>query len=235
MARMAQTATRTTPSDTLGHRHRLRARLIDGGAEALADYEVLEVLLFAAKPRGDTKPLAKALIQQFGTLGAVLSATPEELQAVDGVGEATVAAIAVVREAARRLAATQIADKPLLSSFDALLDFCRIHLSHAKTEEFHVLFLDTKNRLLKHERQGVGTVDQAPVYVREVLRRALELGASNMIMLHNHPSGDPTPSRADIEITNRMIEAGQPLGVKVHDHLVIGKSGHVSLKSKGYI
>ena len=209
--------------------------MINGGADAIADYEVLEVLLFAARPRGDTKPLAKALIRHFGTLGAVLSASAEELQGVEGVGEAAVASIAVVREAAKRLAATQIADKPLLSSFDALLEYCRIHVSHAKNEEFHLLFLDTKNRLLKHERQGVGTVDQAPVYVREVLRRALELGASNMIMLHNHPSGDPTPSRADIEITNRVIEAGQPLGVKVHDHLVIGKSGHVSLKSKGFI
>lgn len=209
--------------------------MINGGADAIADYEVLEVLLFAARPRGDTKPLAKALIRQFGTLGAVLSASAVELQGVEGVGEAAVASIAVVREAAKRLAATQIADKPLLSSFDALLECCRIHVSYAKNEEFHLLFLDTKNRLLKHERQGVGTVDQAPVYVREVLRRALELGASNMIMLHNHPSGDPTPSRADIEITNRVIEAGQPLGVKVHDHLVIGKSGHVSLKSKGFI
>jgi DNA repair protein RadC len=201
----------------------------------MADYEVLEVMLFAARPRGDTKPLAKSLIRHFGSLGEVLSASADELSLVEGVGEAAIAAIAVVREAARRLAATQIADKPLLSSFDALLEYCRIHISHAKIEEFHLLFLDTKNRLLKHERQGVGTVDQAPVYVREVLRRALELGASNMIMLHNHPSGDPTPSRADIEITNRLIEAGQPLGVKVHDHLIIGKSGHVSLKSKGLI
>ena len=232
---MAPTETKLDPSNLLGHRQRLRGRLIDGGAEALADYEVLEVLLFAAKPRGDTKPLAKALIRQFGTLGEVLSASPDELKTVDGIGEAAVASISVVREAARRLAAAQIANKPLLSSFDALLDYCRIHVSYAKIEEFHLLFLDTKNRLLKHERQGVGTVDQAPVYVREVLRRALELGASNIIMLHNHPSGDPTPSRADIEITNRVIEAGQPLGVKVHDHLVIGKSGHVSLKSKGYI
>lgn len=232
---MALTDSKTHPSELLGHRQRLRSRLIDGGGEALADYEVLEVLLFAAKPRGDTKPLAKALIGQFGTLGEVLSASSDDLKTVDGVGDAAVASIAIVREAARRLAAAQIANKPLLSSFDALLDYCRIHVSHAKIEEFHLLFLDTKNRLLKHERQGVGTVDQAPVYVREVLRRALELGASNIIMLHNHPSGDPTPSRADIEITNRVIEAGQPLGVKVHDHLVIGKSGHVSLKSKGYI
>ena len=221
--------------DALGHRQRLRARLIKGGPDALADYEVLEVLLFAARPRGDTKPLAKALIRQLGSLGDVLSAPVSALEEVEGIGDAAVAAIAVVREAARRLAATEISDKPLLSSFDALLEYCRIHVSHAKIEEFHLLFLDTKNRLLKHERQGVGTVDQAPVYVREVLRRALELGASNMIMLHNHPSGDPTPSRADIAITNKVIEAGQPLGVKVHDHLIIGKSGHVSLKSKGFI
>ena len=154
---------------------------------------------------------------------------------MEGIGEAAIASIAVVREAAQRLAAAQITDKPLLSSFDALLDYCRIHISHAQIEEFHILFLDTKNRLVRHERQGIGTVEQPPVYVREVLRRALELGASNIIMLHNHPSGDPTPSRADIEITNRVIEAGQPLGVKVHDHLIIGRSGHVSLNSKGLI
>lgn len=223
------------PLDALGHRQRLRARLIDGGPGALADYEVLEVLLFAARPRGDTKPLAKALIRHFGTLGNALSAPVDDLRQVEGIGEAAIASIAVVREAAQRLAAAQITDKPLLSSFDALLDYCRIHVSHARIEEFHILFLDTKNRLVRHERQGIGTVDQAPVYVREVLRRALELGASNIIMLHNHPSGDPTPSRADIEITNRVIEAGQPLGVKVHDHLIIGRSGHVSLKSKGLI
>ena len=227
--------TSSSPPDALGHRQRLRARLIDGGSGALADYEVLEILLFAARPRGDTKPLAKGLIRKFGTLGAVLAAPVDDLRGIEGIGEAAIASIAVVREAAQRLAAAKIADQPLLSSFDALLDYCRIHVSHARIEEFHILFLDTKNRLVKHERQGVGTVDQAPVYVREVLRRALELGASNIIMLHNHPSGDPTPSRADTAITNRVVEAGQPLGVKVHDHLIIGKSGHVSLKSRGLI
>ena len=220
-------------NENLGHRQRLRERLVSGGAEALADYEVLEVLLFAAQQRGDTKPLAKALIKDFGSLGEVLASDAESLSKVKGVGLAAIAAIAVVREAANRLAAIQIADKPLLSSFDALLEYCRIHLSHAKIEELHVLFLDTKNRLIKHERQGVGTVDQAPVYVREVLRRALMLGASNMIMLHNHPSGDPTPSKADIAITDQVVEAGRPLGVRVHDHLIIGKAGHVSLKAKG--
>jgi len=222
-------------ADGGGHRRRLRERLIRGGSEALADYEVLEVLLFAALPRGDTKALAKSLIVRFGTLGEVLSSSPDELMRVRGVGQAAVAAIAVVREASWRLAAVQIADKPLLSSFDALLEYCRLHLSHSRVEEFHLLFLDTKNRLIRHERQGVGTVDQAPVYVREVLRRALDLGSTNIIMLHNHPSGDPAPSRADIAITQQVIEAGQPLGVKVHDHLIIGKSGHVSLKSKGHI
>ena len=220
-------------NENLGHRQRLRERLVNGGAEALADYEVLEVLLFAAQQRGDTKPLAKALIKDFGSLGEVLAADAESLFKIKGVGLAAIAAISVVREAANRLAAIQIADKPLLSSFDALLEYCRIHLSHAKIEEFHVLFLDTKNRLIKHERQGIGTVDQAPVYVREVLRRALMLGASNMIMLHNHPSGDPTPSKADIAITDQVVEAGRPLGVRVHDHLIIGKAGHVSLKAKG--
>ena len=199
----------------------------------MADYEVLEILLFAAQQRGDTKPLAKTLIREFGSLGEVLSSDAESLARVKGVGLAAVSSIAVVREAANRLAAVQITDKPLLTSFDALLEYCRVQLSHAKVEEFHVLYLDTKNRLIKHDRQGVGTVDQAPVYVREVLRRALMLGASNMIMLHNHPSGDPTPSKADIAITDHIMQAGQPLGVKVHDHLIIGKAGHVSLKAKG--
>lgn len=218
-----------------GHRRRLRNRLIRGGAEALADYEVLEMLLFTALPRGDTKTLAKALIVRFGTLGDVLSASLDELMRMTGVGQAAAASIAVVREASLRLAAVQIADKPLLTSFDALLEYCRLHLSHSRVEEFNLLFLDTKNRLIRHERQGIGTVDQAPVYVREVLRRALDLGSTNIIMLHNHPSGDPAPSRADIAITNQVMDAGRPLGVKVHDHLIIGKSGHVSLKSKGLI
>ena len=220
-------------NENSGHRQRLRERLVEGGAEALADYEVLEILLFAAQQRGDTKPLAKALIREFGSLGEVLSSDAVSLARVKGVGLAAVSSIAVVREAANRLAAVQITDKPLLSSFDALLEYCRVQLSHAKVEEFHVLYLDTKNRLIKHDRQGVGTVDQAPFYVREVLRRALMLGASNMIMLHNHPSGDPTPSKADIAITDHIMQAGQPLGVKVHDHLIIGKAGHVSLKAKG--
>ena len=222
-------------SDQLGHRQRLRSRLIDGGGAALADYEVLEMILFAARPRGDTKPLAKALVRHFGSLGAVLTAKPDALQAVEGVGEGATGAIAVVAEATRRLAASEVLERPILDNWQAVIDFCRVQLSHAKTEEFHLLFLDTKNRLLKHEAQTKGTINEAPVYVREVIARALELSASALILVHNHPSGDPTPSKADIAITERIIDAGAPLGVKVHDHLIIGKSGHTSLRGKGYI
>ncbi len=218
-----------------GHRDRLRQRLLDKGGAALADYEILEFLLFAAKPRTDTKPLAKALMERFGGLAAVLAAEPSELAKVPGLGQASIAALKIVPEAARRLAREQVMGQPVLSSWGKLLDYCRITLAHEKVERFHLLFLDRQNRLIADETQQRGTVDHTPVYPREVVRRALELGASALILVHNHPSGDPTPSQADIEMTREIVAAGEKLGISVHDHVVIGKSGETSFKTAGLL
>jgi len=218
-----------------GHRDRLRQRLLETGGAALADYEVLEFLLFAAKPRADTKPLAKALIDRFGSLAAVLAAEPAELAEIAGLGQASIAALKIVPEAARRLAREQVMGQPVLSSWTKLLDYCRIALAHEKVERFHLLFLDRQNRLIADETQQSGTVDHTPVYPREVVRRALELGATGLILVHNHPSGDPTPSKADIEMTREIVAAGEKLGLSVHDHVVIGKSGETSFKTAGLL
>lgn len=218
-----------------GHRDRLRQRLLGKGGEALADYEILEFLLFGAKPRTDTKPLAKALMKRFGSLAAVLAAEPSELAEVPDLGDASIAALKIVPEAARRLAREQILGQPVLSSWGKLLDYCRISLAHEKVERFHLLFLDRQNRLIADETQQRGTVDHTPVYPREVVRRALELGATGLILVHNHPSGDPTPSKADIEMTREIVAAGEKLGIAVHDHVVIGKSGKTSFKSAGLL
>jgi DNA repair protein RadC len=217
------------------HRGRLRQRLLDKGGAALADYEILEFLLFAAKPRSDTKPLAKALIKRFGSLSAVLTAEPSELAEVAGLGQASVAALKVVPEAARRLAREQVLGQPVLSSWSKLLDYCRIALAHEKVERFHLLFLDRQNRQIADETQQRGTVDHTPVYPREVVRRALELGATALILVHNHPSGDPTPSKADIEMTREIVAAGEKLSISVHDHVVIGRSGETSFKAAGLL
>jgi len=218
-----------------GHRDRLRQRLLDKGGAALADYEILEFLLFGAKPRSDTKPLAKALMARFGSLAAVLAAEPSELAEVPGLGDASIAALKIVPEAARRLAREQVMGQPVLSSWAKLLDYCRISLAHEKVERFHLLFLDRQNRLIADETQQRGTIDHTPVYPREVVRRALELGASALILVHNHPSGDPTPSQADIEMTREIVAAGEKLGISVHDHVVIGKSGETSFKTAGLL
>jgi DNA repair protein RadC len=218
-----------------GHRDRLRQRLLGKGGEALADYEILEFLLFGAKPRTDTKPLAKALMKRFGSLSAVLAAEPSELAEVPDLGDASIAALKIVPEAARRLAREQILGQPVLSSWGKLLDYCRISLAHEKVERFHLLFLDRQNRLIADETQQRGTVDHTPVYPREVVRRALELGATALILVHNHPSGDPTPSKADIEMTREIVAAGEKLGIAVHDHVVIAKSGETSFKSAGLL
>ena len=218
-----------------GHRERLRRRLLDKGAASLADHEVLEYLLFAAKPRGDTKPLAKALIARFGNLAGVLGAGPRELAMVAGTGDATIAILKIVPEAARRMALEEILDRPILGSWKQVLAYCRIAMGREKTEQFRLLFLDTKNRLIADEMQQRGTVNHTPVYPREVVKRALELEASALIMVHNHPSGDPTPSRADIEITRQVQSAAAELGISLHDHIVIGRSGHNSFKSLGLL
>jgi DNA repair protein RadC len=218
-----------------GHRARLRQRLLTGGAEALADYEVLEFLLFAANPRGDTKPLAKALLARFGSLNAVLNAEPGALVQVGGVGETAAAALKIVALAARRMARGEVQSKPVLGSWQALLDYLTIDMAHLTVERVRVLYLDTRNRLIMDDHVGDGTIDEAAIHPREVVRKALDVGATALILVHNHPSGNPEPSRADIEITRRIAEAGRLLGIVVHDHVIVGRDGHVSLKAKGLI
>ena len=196
---------------------------------------MLEFLLFGAKVRGDTKPLAKALLKRFGSLAGVLGASRQELASVDGLGEASIAALTIVPEAARRLALEEASERPVIASWDKLLAYCRIAMGRKKVEQFRVLVLDTKNRLIADELQQSGTVDHTPVYPREVIKRALELGASALIMAHNHPSGDATPSKADIDMTREVQEAAAKLGILVHDHIVISRSGHSSFKAMGLL
>lgn len=219
----------------LGHRERLRRRVLEQGAESLQDHELLEFLLFGARRQGDTKPMAKALIDRFGSLAGVLSARPEELTRVTGVKEASAAILKVVPEAARRMAREELTDGPVISSWDQLLGYCRIALGRSAVEEFRLLFLDRKNRLIADEAQQRGTVDHTPVYPREVVKRALELGASALILVHNHPSGDPTPSQGDVAMTREVKEAAEKLGITVHDHVVIARSGHASLRALGLL
>jgi DNA repair protein RadC len=218
-----------------GHRQRLRQRLIAAGSEALPDYELLEVLLFAGNPRGDTKPLAKDLLDRFGSFAEVLSAEADDLLSVPGLGDAGVAALKSVREAALRLTQAELRDRPVIGSWDKLIEYCTAAIAYGKVEEFHLLFLDRKNMLIAHERQQRGTVDHTPVYPREVVKRALDLGASALILVHNHPSGDPTPSKADVAMTRDIIRAATPLGVAVHDHLIIGHGRHASLRDLGLL
>ncbi len=218
----------------LGHRQRLRERLIAGGAENLPDYELLEVLLFAHNPRGDVKPLSKALIEQFGGLPEVLSADSEAL-ADAGLGAAAIAAIKSVREAALRLMRAELRQREVLGSWDKLIEYCNAEIAWGQVEEFHLLFLDRKNVLIKHERQQKGTVDHTPVYPREVIKRALSLNASALILVHNHPSGDATPSKADIAVTREIARAAAAVNITLHDHVIIGRGGHTSLKDLGLL
>jgi DNA repair protein RadC len=217
-----------------GHRNRLRQRLVDAGAEALPDYELLEMLLFAATPRGDVKPVAKALLARFGGFAATISADAEALAAA-GLSLAGIAALKSVREAALRLMRAELQQQPVVNSWDKLIDYCTAQIAHGQIEEFHILFLDRKNVLIKHERQQKGTIDHTPVYPREVVKRALELGASALILVHNHPSGDPTPSKADIAVTQDIKKAAAPLGVVLHDHVIIGRNRHTSLRDLGLL
>jgi DNA repair protein RadC len=217
-----------------GHRQRLRERMMAAGADTLPDYEVLEMLLFGAYQRGDVKPLAKDVLSKLGSLAAVMSAEPDALSAA-GLNLAGISAIKVAREAALRLMRAELQDGPVVNSWDKLIDYCAAHVAHNTVEEFHILFLDRKNVLIRHERQQRGTVDHTPVYTREVVKRALELGASALILVHNHPSGDPTPSKADIVVTQDIKTAAAPLGVVLHDHVIIGRNRHVSLKDLGLI
>jgi len=218
-----------------GHRERLRQRVLNKGSDSLADYELLELLLFGAKTRGDTKPLAKALLARFDNLAGVLTASPRELTTVAGMGDASIATLKAIPEVSQRLAREDLAKSPVIGSWDKLLAYCRIAMGREKVEQFRLLFLDRKNRLIADEVQQRGTVDHTPVYPREVIKRALELGASALILVHNHPSGDTTPSKADIDITREIEEAGSKLGIAIHDHIVIGRSSHQSFKSMGLL
>jgi DNA repair protein RadC len=225
----------STDNGTAGHRMRLRARFLKGGADAMPDYELLELTLFAAIPRRDTKPLAKALLARFGSFAEVIAAPRARLLEIPGLGEAVVHHLKIVEAAAQRLAKTKVMGRPALSSWSALLDYCTAAMARSETEEFRVLFLNRKNHLIADEVQNRGTVDHTPVYPREIIKRALELGASSLILVHNHPSGDPTPSKADIAMTREIAGAAKALGIALHDHLVIGRGGHASFKTLGLL
>ncbi len=218
-----------------GHRARLRERLLNGGADALADYELLEFLLFAGVRQGDTKPAAKALIARFGSFAAVLDADPVALQEVKGVGEAGAAALKSVGQAARRMARGKVVDQPMLASWQALLDYLAIDMANLNHERVRVLYLNARNQLILDHTAAEGTIDEAAIHPREVIRKGLDIGATALILVHNHPSGSPEPSRADIAITNKIAEAGRHLGIVVHDHVIIGGDGHASLRAKGLI
>ena len=213
-----------------GHRERLRERFRSAGADALSDYELLEMVLFRALPRGDVKPLAKSLIKKFGSFAEVVHAPPTRLREVDGVGEATITELKLIAAAANRVAKGQVQQRTLLSSWNEVIDYCRTSMAFADKEQFRILFLDKRNQLISDEVQQVGTVDHTPVYPREVIKRALELSATAIILVHNHPSGDPTPSQADIHMTKAIVDIAQPLGISVHDHIIVGKNGHASMK-----
>lgn len=233
---MAGKPPRTDPAPHyVGHRERLRERFLAGGPDSLPDYELLELALFAAVPRRDVKPLAKALIARFGSFAEAIAAPRDRILDVDGATAAVAVQLKIVEAAARRLAKTRVLGRPALSSWAALLDYCAAAMARAQKEEFRILFLDRKNTLIADEVQSTGTVDHTPVYPREIVKRALEHAATAVILVHNHPSGDPTPSKADITMTRDVVDAAKALGIVVHDHLIIGRSGHVSFKALGLL
>lgn len=223
------------PSYIADHRARLRDRFLQGGAGAMPDYELLELVLFRAIPRQDVKPLARRLLEHFGDFNRVLSAEPARLEQVPGVGPAVVCELKIVAAAAQRLARSRVIQRPVLSGWDALLDYCHTAMAHGEIEQFRVLYLDRKNVLIADEEQARGTVDHVPVYPREIVRRALDLNATALILVHNHPSGDPTPSESDITMTRRIVQAAEVMGITVHDHLIIGKSRELSFRATGLL
>lgn len=223
------------PSYLADHRARLRERFMVGGAAAMPDYEMLELVLFRAIPRRDVKPLARRLLERFGDFNRVLSADPARLSEVDGVGPAVLCELKIVAASAQRLARARVLHRPVLSGWDALLDYCHTAMAHGQIEQFRVLYLDRKNVLIADEEQARGTVDHVPVYPREILRRALELTASALILVHNHPSGDPTPSQPDIDMTERIRMGAEIMGLTLHDHLIIGQNQEVSFRALGYL
>lgn len=218
-----------------GHRQRLRERFLQSNGDGMADYELLELILFASKPRGDVKPLAKKLLTEFGGFSKVMTASVDALMKVPGMGESAVSAIMVTHTAMQRLLREEITGKPIIQSWNALLDYAKASMAHKKIEEFRILFLNRRNELIRDEVQQRGTVDHTPVYTREVVKRALELGASSIILMHNHPSGDAAPSKADIDITKQVADASKSVGIKVHDHLIISENGHYSFRANGII
>jgi DNA repair protein RadC len=230
-----KTSTSPAPADKAahyhGHRRRLRQRFLAAGSEAISDYEMLELILFRAIPQRDVKPLAKELLATFGSFSEVIAAPVERLNEVDGLGEAAIAELKIVQAAANRLVRGEVKARQVLSSWSNVLDYCRAAMAFESKEHFRILFLDKGNHLIADEQHQTGTVDHTPVYPREVVKRALELSATAVILVHNHPSGDPTPSRADIDMTRAIVEVARPLGILVHDHLIVGKDGHASLKA----
>lgn len=226
----------TTPAtDGTGHRSRLRARLLDHGGEGLLDHELIEYLLALAIPRRDTKPLAKTLLHEFGGIGGLLAAEPAALARISGMGDTAVAAIKIAQAAALRMLSAEAAARPILSNWQALLDYLHAEMAHHAIERIRVLHLNTRNMLIRDELIAQGTIDEAPIYTRQVVRRAIDLGSAALILVHNHPSGDHSPSRADIDLTRAIAAAAKPLGIAVHDHLIIGANGHTSLRSQGLI
>lgn len=219
---------------TFERRRRLRECLIKGGAEHLPDYELLQVILFTSNPHGDVESLVGKLLDRFGSLAEVMSANGEALAAA-GLSLPAIAGVKFVREVALRFLRAELHERPMVGSWDKLIDYCNAQIAYSKVEEFHILFLDHKNALIRDERQQRGTIDHTPVYIREVIKRALELGASALILVHNHPSGDPTPSPSDVSVTIDIIKAAAPLGITVHDHLIIGRGRHASLRELGLI
>ncbi len=218
-----------------GHRQRLRARLFEREGSGLLDHELIEYLLALAIPRRDTKPLAKALLHQFGGIGGVMAADAEALLRVPGMGETSVAAIRIAHATAMRMLAARVAEQPILSNWQTLIEYLHADMAHQVTERIRILHLNTANRLIRDELVAEGSIDQAALHVREVIRRAIDLGTASMILVHNHPSGDPRPSRADIDLTRAIVQAGKHLGIAVHDHVVIGSSGHSSMRALGLL
>lgn len=214
---------------------RLRERFLKGGSDALADYELVEILLFGAIQRRDTKPIAKALLKRFGSFADVIGADPSELREIDGVGDSVVVALKSVDAAALRVIREDVMDRPVLNNWHRLMDYCRASLGRNKVESFHVLFLNRRNELIADEEQQRGTIDHTPVYPREVVKRALEIGAAAIIMVHNHPSGSAKPSKADIEMTREVEDAAGKLGIVLHDHVIVARSGTTSFKEAGLL
>jgi DNA repair protein RadC len=223
------------PHDTAGHRARLRKRLIEGGPDALLDHELIEYLIGLSIKRGDTKPLAKKLIKEFGGIGGLLTADAEAIMRNGGVGETTASALKIVQACALRMLQAEVKEQPVFASWNALLDYLRLDMAHMTTERVRILHVNSRNMMIRDEVMAEGSIDQAVISVREVIRRAIDLGSAGIIIVHNHPSGDPTPSRADIALTRDIAEAGRRLGILVHDHVIIGMKGHSSMRSSGLI